>query len=293
MSRRYRQITCKSALHKLHSSRLPYTYDLNIYRGCAHDCRYCFAMYTHDYMEDTQFFDTIYIKTNICDRLERQLSSPSWKRDIINLGGITDSYQPIERKQQIMPEILKLLIKYRTPCIISTKSDLILRDFDLIDRLSRITYVNIACTITTLDEGLRKKLEPGGVSSSKRFAVLKAFSGTKVRRGLHMMPLIPYLTDTTENLEGLYREGVHAGVTYALPGLLSLKGKTRKAFFDFLRLEYPDLIEPFNALYRQGRLDKAYCSAFYRRLHLIRKKYGLPLDYRPQKPDEGEQLSLF
>ena len=140
-------------------------------------------------MEDHRFFDTIYIKQNIADRLATELAKPQWKREVVNVGGITDSYQPIEAEMQLMPDILKLLIQYKTPCIISTKSDLILRDFDLLDQLSRITYVNVAATITTTDETLRKKLEPGGVPSDRRFSMLKAFAKTKVHTGLHAMPL--------------------------------------------------------------------------------------------------------
>ena len=85
------------------------------------------------------------------DELEKELRSPDWKREVINLGGVTDSYQPAEADYQLMPEILRLLIKYRTPAIISTKSKLVLRDYDLIDQLSRITYINIAATVTTID----------------------------------------------------------------------------------------------------------------------------------------------
>ena len=173
MSSHFREITCTQALNTLHSRRLPYSWDLNIYRGCAHKCEYCFALYTQDYMPDNDFFDTIYIKTNVVEQLEKQLASPSWQREIVNIGGVTDSYQPIEKERKMMPDILKLLIKYRTPCIISTKSDLILRDFDLIAELASITYVNVAATITCMDENVRQKIEPGGVPSLRRFQMLK------------------------------------------------------------------------------------------------------------------------
>ncbi|WNX89268.1 radical SAM protein [Emergencia timonensis] len=231
MSSHFREITCKQALNKLHSRRLPYSWDLNIYRGCAHKCEYCFALYTQDYMPDNDFFDTIYIKTNVVEQLEKQLASPSWKREIVNIGGVTDSYQPIEKERKMMPDILKLLIKYRTPCIISTKSDLILRDFDLIAELASITYVNVAATITCMDENVRQKIEPGGVPSLRRFQMLKEFAKTDASRGLHMMPIIPYLTDSDENLNALYSHGEDAKVSYALPGLLGLRGRTRRSFF--------------------------------------------------------------
>jgi len=138
------QITCKTALNKLKRS-IPYGWDLNIYRGCAHACTYCYAIYTHEYLNESNF-SKVFAKTNIAEQLDSELSKPTWKREIINIGGVTDSYQPAEAELKIMPEVLKVLIKHKTPAIISTKSDLILRDYALIDELSKITYVNIAST---------------------------------------------------------------------------------------------------------------------------------------------------
>ena len=122
----YKEIVCKVALNKL-KRKIPFAWDLNIYRGCEHRCQYCYAIYSHDYLGSEQYFDTIYVKTNIVEQLEKQLGSPDWKQEVVNIGGVTDSYQPAEEKYKLMPHILRLMIKYSTPCIISTKSDLILR----------------------------------------------------------------------------------------------------------------------------------------------------------------------
>lgn len=293
----YREISCKSALNRIDNRYLPYHWDLNIYRGCEHHCQYCYALYSHEYLEEDRFFDTIYIKRNVAERLALDLAKPSWKREVINLGGITDSYQPIEAKKQLMPDILRLLIQYRTPCTISTKSDLILRDFDLLDRLSRIADVNVATTITTLEEDLRQKLEPGGVPSTRRFEVLKAFEKTKVSTGVHMMPIVPRLTDSSENLNAIYAGGKAADVDYILPGLLNLKGRTRQNFLDFIHREFPQHMDYFLLLYSRGGLDKEYKQSFYKKLHRIKVRYGLPsgrkvLQAAPNSYD-GQQLSLF
>jgi DNA repair photolyase len=191
---KYIEVTCDTACNKL-KRRMPYSWDLNIYRGCEHGCKYCYAMYSHQYLDSTHYFDEIYVKTNIIEQLEKQLSSAAWKRQVVNIGGVTDSYQPVEAQYKLMPEILKLMIKYKTPCIISTKSDLILRDYDLIAKLADITYVNVAATITCMDENLRQRIEPHGTQSIKRFAMLKEFAQTNASTGLHVMPIIPYLTD--------------------------------------------------------------------------------------------------
>lgn len=301
-------VRCKTAANRV-KGRFPYRWDLNIYRGCEHGCRYCFALYTHKYMENQWagcFFSTIYKKENIAEQLEHQLASPAWKGEVINLGGVTDNYQPWEAENGLMKEVLEVLIKYRNPCIISTKSDLILRDYELIDRLSRMTYVNIASTITCVDEDLAAELEPGAASPDRRFAMLKEFSKTNASTGVHSMPLIPYLTDDTANLEGLYQGAVICGARYLLPGYLNLKGSTRDAFFEYLFKCRPHLLEQINRLFTVKNAYKEYRIPKYREIRQIAEKYRMPSNYmkevRSRMPaaennagaaEEGEQLNFL
>lgn len=293
----YKEIICSEACNKL-KRKIPYSWDLNIYRGCKHGCKYCYAIYSHQYLEAEEYFDDIYIKTNIVEQLERQLNSPSWKREIVNIGGITDSYQPVEKVYKLMPDILRLMIKYKTPCIISTKSDLILRDYDLIDELSRITYVNVAATITCINENIRKKIEPNAVPTIDRFKMLKEFNKTNASTGLHFMPIIPYITDGFENVDLIYNQAAHCKVDYVLPGVLYLRGKTRKVFFDFIRQEYPNLYEPLQTLYKKGGAGKEYKDERYAMVNQIKEKYNLSSSYsKPLKEKlrnyTNEQLTLF
>lgn len=273
-----KEITCNSALNKL-KRKIPYGWDLNIYRGCEHSCKYCFAIYSHDYLNDNDYFKSIHVKTNVVDVLESELRKKSWNREIVNIGGVTDSYQPCESEYKIMPEILKLLIKYKTPAIISTKSDLILRDFNLIDELSKITYINIAATITITNEFIREQIEPGSCSSEKRFEMLKEFRKTNASTGLHFMPIIPYLTDDQENLNLICLNAQDAGVHYLLPGVLYLRGKTRAYFFDFIQNKYPELYEKLKTLYKTGGADKAYKENLYKSFNELRSKYKLTGNY--------------
>ncbi|MCD7900314.1 MAG: hypothetical protein LUH22_10715 [Bacteroides sp.] len=237
------------------------------------------------------------MKTNIVEKLEQQLSSPNWKREIVNIGGVTDSYQPLEEEFQLMPDILKLMIRYKTPAIISTKSDLVLRDYDLIDELSRITYINIAATITTGDESIRKEIEPGGVSSKRRFAMLKEFRKTNASIGVHVMPIIPYLTDSRENMEWLFSNAKDCGADYLLPGTLYLRGNTRTNFFRFIADRIPELHEPLSNLYKKGGAGKEYKSQLYEMVNEIRNRYGVSGSYSKPIKDklrsESFQLSLF
>lgn len=292
-SPKYIPITCESALNKLRR-KIPYGWDLNIYRGCEHGCKYCYAIYSHDYLKDGRFFEHVYVKNNILEHLEKELRSPFWKREIVNIGGVTDSYQPAEATYQLMPEILKLLIRYKTPAIISTKSDLILRDYDLIDELSRITYVNVAATIITADEDIRHHIEPNGCASSRRFVVLKEFRKTNASTGLHMMPIIPFLTDSAENIESLFAQAKDAGVYYVLPGCLYLRGKTRPYFFNFIQSVFPGLYEELSNLYKTGGAGKNYKNELYGRVNFLRNKYGLSNSYSaPIKAKLFKENSLF
>ncbi len=279
----FKEILCKSALTEL-KRKVPYGWDLNIYRGCSHACRYCYAIYSHAYLNSDGFYDDIHVKTNIAEQLERELSSDNWKREVVNIGGVTDSYQKAEETYQLMPQVLKLLIKYKTPAIISTKSTLVLRDYDLIDELSRITYINIAATITTMDEEVRKKIEPGGAPSAERFAMLKQFRQTNASIGLHVMPIIPYLTDTPENFEALCINAKESGVHYLLPGTLYLRGETRKIFFDFIQEEYPDLYPKLQTIFKTGGADKEYKNRLYLMVNELRDRYGISSSYsKPMK----------
>ena len=285
----FREITAQSAINKL-KRKIPYGWDLNIYRGCQHNCRYCYALYSHPYLDAHDFGGEIFVKTNIVELLERELAAKSWKGEVINIGGVTDSYQPAESKYRMMPQILKLLIKYKTPAIISTKSTLVLRDFDLIDQLSRLTYINIAASITTLDEKVRSNLEPGSDPAQQRFAMLKEFRKTNASIGLHLMPIVPYLTDSRDNLEQICAEARKCGVDYVLPGVLYLRGQTRTSFFTFLQQTYPELVEAYRSLYKTGGAGQTYKHGLYEMLNPLRKSYGLSNSYmKPMKEKLRQQ----
>lgn len=272
-----------SALTKL-KRKVPYGWDLNIYRGCRHGCQYCYAMYSHQYIGNDNFFNDIYVKENVVEQLEKALASDKWKREVINIGGVTDSYQPVEARYQLMPQILKLLIKYKTPAIISTKSKLVLRDYDLIDELSQITYVNVAATITTMDEAIRSKIEPGGASSQERFQVLKEFRKTNASTGLHVMPIIPFITDNEGNFDKMFASAAECGVHYVLPGTLYLRGTTYKNFMAFIQKEFGDIESEFKKLYKTGSAGNEYKTILYEKVNRLRDKYGLSNSYsKPMK----------
>lgn len=296
MPMKYNHINCKSALHVIRHSSKPFHLDLNIYRGCEHKCQYCFAIYSHRYMNNTDYFNEIFIKDNIAQVLDKELSKRKSK-DVINIGGICDSYQPIEAQCKLMREVLQVMIKHKNPIIISTKSDLILRDLDLIKELAEITAVNIAATITCMDETTRKIIEPNGVTSERRFAMLeKIKKETKAIVGVHIMPIIPYLSDSRENLTLIYQNAERIKADYVLPGTLYLRGNTRNQFFQMVDEHYPQLKSKLINMYNSDR--KGYKQNLYRMINELKDTYHISHNYMKPLNDridetQIKQLSLF
>ncbi|WNY26808.1 SPL family radical SAM protein [Methanolapillus ohkumae] len=303
---------CKTALHKV-GGTYPYELDLNVYRGCSHGCKYCFALYSHKYLKseqksiqedgaDASYFNHIYAKTNIAFQLEKELSRLGRSRmrtrpptqtqtriqtqksllacKTINFGSVSDSYQPAEAEFSIMPDIWKLMIRYKNPVVISTKSDLILRDLDLIDELSKVASVHVASTITATDVSIQKKIEPGCVSTARRFEMLRKMKKTDATIGVHMMPVMPLLTDTDENLEAIFSKTKEIGADYILGAALFLRGETKKSYLEFIQNDFPQLSNRMRDLYKTGHLDKKYKTELYEKLDALTAKYDLSNNYR-------------
>ena len=288
----YREINCKSAINKI-ENKFGFCNDLNIYRGCIHKCYYCYAVYSHKYINSRDFFGEIFVKKNIVEVLEKELSSKNWNRDIINLGSVTDSYQLAEKDYKIMPEILKLLIKYKTPMFISTKSDLILRDFDLISKLSNIVPVRIASTITTADEKLSSLIEPNVISPLKRFETLKEFKKTNAVVGVHAIPVMPFITE--DGLENIFIKTKENNLDYAICEVLNLKGECRKIFLNFVRKNFPEHYKKYLYIYNNnGELKEEYKNKIYKKIKYLEEKYNLNYDSADfEKVYTKDETNLF
>jgi len=270
---------CKQALYQLKRKGLPYSFDLNIYRGCSHNCRYCYARKSHKYLNSKNFEEDIYVKKNIAEILEKELMQNWTGGKFINIGGVCDSYQPAEAKFRLMPDILKVLIKYKQPMIISTKSDLILRDIELIDRLAHHAWVNIAVTITSDDKNVSSKVEPGASEPEERWKILQAFRKTKTSTGFHFFPILPFLSDDEKMMENMVRKASEAEVDYMLSGMLYLSGGIKEKYFHFIKKEFPQFYLDYVNLYPRGRANPAYKRKIHTFLGKMRKKYGVNAEY--------------
>ena len=282
-----KEMQCRSALHFHNSKWLPYRYDINVYRGCSHRCIYCYAQYSHEYIDGGNFFGDIYAKTNIADVLKSELAA--FVPEPVNLGGVCDSYQHAERDLKLTRGVLEQLAKHNVPIVFSTKSTLVLRDIDLLKEMN----ARVAFTVTTMDETVAKLIEPGAPPPKQRIAAAAELRENGIKTGIHMMPIIPYLTSGADSMEAVYRAAKNAGAGYVLAGGLNLKGSTRKGFFDSVRSAFPSEFSRIYDLYRDREEYRKYKEQLKSTLDKLRKMYRMEGYGSLTKPAQAEQLSFL
>lgn len=294
----YIEIKVKSALHhtRLPYSPKPFYYSLNLYRGCRHGCPFCFARYTHWYLGFQNSFDfqrKIQVKTNLLQVLEGELSNPRRKKDWVSLGAATDPYQPAEKKYQLARGAFKLLAKYAWPAVFSTKSDLVLRDLDVLREVVDRSNGGVAMTLTTLDPKLQKWLEPHAVTIERRLEALRKLKAHGIPCGIHLMPIIPFVTDTDEAIEDMVKAGADIGVDYFGYNVLRLRGAVvRGYYFDALKAFDPKTWERTRRLYgSRATPPDFYLNSLTQKVRYFKKKWGLHNRWRGGW--EEDQLDLF
>lgn len=231
----------KKIVNKVDSPDLGFGYSMNPYQGCEHGCIYCYARNTHEYYgfsAGLDFESKIIVKENAPKLLEEQLLKPSWNAVPIMLSGNTDCYQPQEKKFGITRNLLKVLARYRHPVSIITKNSLVLRDLDLLQDLATDKLVHVYISITTLDEELRRTMEPRTASALKRLKTVEALSKANVPVGIMNAPIIPGLNhyEIPTVLKAASEHGaLNAGMT-----IVRLNGSIGQLFEDWLRKNFPD-----------------------------------------------------
>ena len=278
MSVHYQSIECNSFLHHFNKKFLPFNWGANPYRGCEHSCPYCFARYTHEYLgynSDTEFDNKILEKVNAADVLEKELSRPGWKREAVNLGSVCDPYQPTEKKFEITRQVLEVFAKHNNPLFVGTKSNLILRDLDILSEMATRTILLVNVTISTLDDNIRSKIEPRAATTDERLDAVKQLSDAGVTVGILFMPIFPYLTDDFENINGVVKAVSDAGAKDMVPGVLDLRASCRNRVLSLIKEEFPDLLPKYLALYKTAYAPKDYVGEIYRAVEIARKRCGL------------------
>jgi DNA repair photolyase len=303
----YFTLPAKSLLNRCASQRgLPFTWTINPYRGCEFGCKYCYARYTHEFMEmrdGAEFEQKIYVKQHTADLLRQELRKVK-KGEAIALGTATDPYQPAERRYEITRGILEEFARHRGFELgIVTKSNLIVRDAEILRAVSQHNQLSIHMTITTLDIELARILEPRAPRPDLRMEAVRQLANAGLTVGVSCSPVLPGITDSPANLESLVQAAAAAGARHIFAGPLFLKPCSAAVFLPFLDQHFPHLIENYRQRYRdRSFLPPSYGKRISQLVASFRQKYGIAHKDLREKPsyankwlarDFDEQLALF
>ena len=233
--------TPKKIVNKVTSPDLSMMYSANPYQGCEHGCIYCYARNSHEYWgfnAGLDFESKIIVKKNAPQLLEKFILHPDWHAVPISISGNTDCYQPMERKMEITRNMLKVLARYRHPVGMITKNSLITRDIDLLQDLAQDNLVHIYISITTLDEDLRRAMEPRTASGLKRLQTVEALAKAGIPVGIMNAPIIPGLNH--HEIPKILKAAADHGALNAGMTVVRLNGSIGKIFEDWLRKNFPD-----------------------------------------------------
>lgn len=303
--------TPKKIINKVDSPDLHGMYSMNPYQGCEHGCIYCYARNTHEYYgfsAGLDFESKIIVKKNAPELLEKYILHPKWHPVPIMLSGNTDCYQPLERKFEITRKMLQVLAKYRHPVGIISKNSLITRDLDVLQDLAKDNLVHVMISITTLDEALRRVMEPRTASGLKRLQVVEQLSNANIPTGIMNAPIIPGLNH--HEIPQIIKAAADHGARTAGMTVVRLNGFIGKIFEDWLRKNFPDRFDKVwnqiselhggnvndSQFGRRMRGDGTFAEVIHQLFSASKKKYFagryMP-EYDLTKFRHGGSLSLF
>ncbi len=295
----YSHLATGKWINRVEDSRHSFDWSINPYRGCEMACQYCYARYTHEFLELRQpedFETKIFAKTWNAAAFRSELARIPLSQAIA-LGTATDPYQHAERRYQLTRKILEILARSSGRKLwITTKSDLPVRDLDLLERVARRNLLYVNFTVTTLDADLARGLEPGAPRPDLRLAALAQLSRRGIRCGAIASPVLPELNDSEANLDAIAAAAQAAGAQWFGGGVLFLKSPTREVFFRFLAERHPSLSRFYERAYAaSARPSRDYQQRIEERFANIRQRYRLSRKATPYLPPDweaGRQLAL-
>jgi DNA repair photolyase len=286
---------------------------LNPYRGCEHGCIYCYARPTHEFLgfsSGLDFESKIMVKQNAPELLRRELSSPKWQPQTIVMSGVTDCYQPVERKLKLTRRCLEVLLEFRNPVAIITKNFLVTRDLDLLSELAKYQCASVCLSVTTLDNDLRKVMEPRTSPPSARLAAIRQLTGAGIPVSVNVAPIIPGLTD--HEMPRILQAAHEAGATSAGFTVVRLPYANAPLFEQWLQTHFPDRKEKVLNRLKAMRGGKLYDAEWGKRFRgegifaeqiaqmfeVARRRAGFKDDFTEHstaafRRPGGTQLSLF
>ena len=294
----YFLLPVKSILNHCDSTRVPFSWTINPYRGCEFGCQYCYARYTHEYMEldSGDFEKKIYVKRDAGPLARRELGLEKIQGEHIAIGTATDPYQPAEREFGATRAILEQMAARRGLSIsITTKSDQVVRDIDLLRRIAEHSGVSVNLSITTVRTRLARILEPRAPRPDLRLRAVEELRRAGISAGVFAMPVLPGITDREEDLDAIASAARDAGAQWFAASVLFLMPSSQKQFLPFLDRQFPKLARRYREWYsREAYAPEEYRREISARVAALRKKYGLgvrPVD--PGRPQvAGQQLTL-
>jgi DNA repair photolyase len=258
----------RSIISRNDSPDVGFEHSINPYRGCEHGCIYCYARPTHEYLgfsAGLDFETKIMVKENAPELLRAELMSPKWQPQMLAISGVTDCYQPIERKMRLTRRCLEVLAEFRNPVGIVTKNFLVTRDIDLLKQLAAVNAAAVFVSITTLDPSLTRVMEPRTSVPARRLAAMEALASAGIPVGLLMAPVIPGLND--HEIPAVVNAAKNAGAITAGYVPLRLPYGLAPLFEDWLARNFPDRKEKVLNRIRSMRSGKLNDSNFNTRMH--------------------------
>ena len=298
----YFTLPVRSLLNRCTVPRMPFTWTINPYRGCEFACKYCYARYTHEFMEmrnGLDFEQKIYVKQHASDLLRPELRQVK-RGEEIAIGTATDPYQPAERRFEVTRGILEEFARHEGLELgMVTKSDLVLRDLDLLRTIAERNSLFVSITITTLNVNLARLLEPRAPRPDLRLEAVRELNHAGVPAGVNCAPVLPGITDAPADLEALVRATAEAGGKHIFANPLFLKPCSAAVFLPFLEKEFPELVSSYRERYKdRAYLPKAYQQRISQLIARLRQKYGIHKgetrgDRKGELPNPEAQMTLF
>jgi len=296
----YFELAARSYLARCNSTRMPFRWTINPYRGCEFGCKYCYARYTHEFMEmrdPEQFERRIYAKKfdDVRFREELRALPPG---ESIALGTATDPYQPAERRYGVTRKMLEVFASIAGFHLgITTKSDLVARDVDVLKEISRRHRLGVSMTVTTVDAELARLLEPMAPRPDLRLAAVRVLANAGLRVVVGCAPVMPLINDSEESLDRLAHEAAAAGASELWANVLFLKPCAYQVLLPFLEERFPELVRKYRERYqRVAYLRGAYPEMIQERVEHIRKRHGLDRATEQREPElwpRNPQIGLF
>jgi DNA repair photolyase len=275
----YFLLPVKSILNEQNSKHLPFRWTVNPYRGCEFACRYCYARYTHEFMElePDEFERKIYVKENAGALAARDLGCKDVDGELIAIGTATDPYQPAEKDYGATRAILEKIAERQGLNIsITTKSNQVVRDVELLQRIARRSSLSVNLSVTTVRAGLARLLEPRAPRPDLRLKAVRTLRDAGIEAGVFAMPVVPGLTDSEADLDALAQAARDAGAKWFAANVLFLMPSAQKIFLPFLAEKFPKLVGRYREWYSQnGYAPESYRKEISERVERLRRKYSL------------------